>query len=53
MRLILVLSLVVFPTFGQALLVGSSHGENARLDAKNPGCDPEIHICSDDMSING
>lgn len=53
MRLILVLSLVVFPMFGQGGVVYSSNGKDVRLDAKNPGCDPEVHICSDDISING
>ena len=42
MRLFLVLSLVLAP-----ILSGSGV---TRLDAKNPGCDPEIHLCSDDIS---
>ena len=53
MRLILVLSLVALPLFSQGLLPISSSDKDARLEAKNPGCDPDIHICSDDISING
>lgn len=42
MRLFLVLSLVLVPVLSGSEVVG--------LDAKNPGCDPDIHICSDDIS---
>ena len=54
MRFVLVLSLVVLPIFNGVVLSSSSSNssqtEQTRLDAKNPGCDPEIHVCSDNIS---
>ena len=52
MRVVLVLSLVILPIFNEVVLPGSrsSKTEQTSLDAKNPGCDPEIHLCSDDIS---
>ena len=50
MRFVLVLSLVALPVLSGSMLPISSTVERTRLDAKNPGCDPEIHLCSDDIS---
>ena len=50
MRFVLILSLAVLPIFSGEMLSISSSMEEAGLDAKNPGCDPEIHVCSDDIS---
>lgn len=50
MRFVLVLSLVTFPIFSGVVLPTFSDLEVANLGAKNPGCDPEIHVCSDDIS---
>ncbi|MEM9214841.1 MAG: hypothetical protein AAGD25_10900 [Cyanobacteria bacterium P01_F01_bin.150] len=52
MRLFLVLSLIAFPIFDGAILSSSSTGqfEHPGLDAKNPGCDPDVHECPEGIS---
>lgn len=52
MRFVLVLSLVILPIFNGVFLSGSHSDktEQTSLDAKNPGCDPDVHVCSDYIS---
>ena len=47
MRFVLVLSLVTLPILMGGVFPISIATEEVRLEAKNPGCDPEIHVCSD------
>lgn len=52
MKFFLVLFLAAFSTVNGVILSNFDLDKTvqANLDAKNPGCDPDIHACSDDIS---